>query len=79
MPKPITDAVVRAIQRNLVEFGYKVDFATVKEAVDFITKGSDDVDHANAMGADIIVKFAHRMLEENGYLPDPAAPATGGK
>lgn len=71
--KQITDATVRAIQANLVEFGYKVDFATVKRAVEFITKGSDDVDEANALGTDIITRFARRMLEENGYLPPGGA------
>ena len=75
MPKPITNAVVLAIKNNLVEFGYNVDFATVKKAVDFITKGSDDLDHANTMGGDIITRFVHDMLKENGYLE---APATGG-
>ena len=61
--KQITPAVITAIRRNLVEFGYQVDDATVKAEVDKVVAGEKPT---------VIGMFAGTMLREGGYLPEEA-------
>lgn len=60
MARPVTDAVIKAIQRNLTEFGYAgLTTEQVREQVDKVLAGEKP---------GIIGMFAKTMLQEGGYL-----------
>jgi hypothetical protein len=63
MAKPITDATIAQITRNLVQFGYEgLTEEVVQREVDNLTAGGSPT---NAIGM-----FTRGMLIENGYIEE---------
>lgn len=65
MVKEITPAVVKAITRNLREFGYDVNEATVAEQIEKVKVGAQGPDQLTIIGM-----FARSMLVENGFIEE---------
>ena len=64
MTKQITDEAIRAIVHDLKDFGYPVDFAYCRKAVDGILEGKP------AMSLGTPALFIEKMLLDAGLIPD---------